>query len=231
MATYNPPTENLSVFDSGVFHAVSGSSGLTIDQGDLRYLRFPLGQGGETLPSVSVTGTASIGGATTMSGDITLNEASGQQTITCSAPSGLNISTNVNQAPISFTAQSSSGTYTDILQISANNNPRVIIKSTEAQFLSYTTPAQAGMIVNNSSGINLRCTASTGSGGVILDATTSTAGAGAITLRTKDGTPSTTTGLILTGTALTASTAGVSASQYLCLTINGTQYKIALLNA
>lgn len=240
MANYNPPTESLTQFNSGVFNAVSGSTGLTISQGDLRYLRFPLGQGAETLPSVSVsgtatmgtaniTGTASIGGTTTMSGDITLNEASGQQTITCSAPSGLNISTNVNTAPISFTAQSSSGTYTDILKIQANDNPRVIIKSTEAQFVSYSTPTQVGMIVNNSSGINLRCTASSGSGGVILDATTSTVGAGAITLATKNGTPSTTTGLILTGTALTSGTAGAHGGQHLCLTINGTQYKIALL--
>ena len=231
MATYNPPTENLSVFDSGVFHAVSGSSGLTIDQGDLRYLRFPLGQGGETLPSVSVTGTASIGGATTMSGDITLNEASGQQTITCSAPSGLNFSTTTNGAPISFTTQSSAGVNTDVLKIQSAQAPRVTMNVTDVVFQDKTSPSQQCTITISSNGTNIKSTASSGLGGVIIDSSTSTAGAGAITLKTKDGTPSTTTGLILSGTALTASTAGVSASQYLCLTINGTQYKIALLNA
>ena len=38
-------------------------------------------------------------------------------------------------------------------------------------------------------------------------------------------------GLISTGNTLTAATAGGSAGQHLCLTINGTVYKIALLNA
>jgi len=77
----------------------------------------------------------------------------------------------------------------------------------------------------------MRSTASTGLGGVILDASTSTSGAGAITLNTKNGSPSTTTGLILNGTALTSGTAGSNSGQHLCLTINGVLYKIALLSA
>jgi hypothetical protein len=64
MASYNPPTEDLSQFNSGVFNAVSGDSALTISQGDSRYLRFPLGQGAETLPSVSVSGSATFNGTT-----------------------------------------------------------------------------------------------------------------------------------------------------------------------
>ena len=243
MANYNPPSESLSQFNSGVFNAVSGSSALTIKQGDLRYLRFPLGQGAETLPSVSITGTANIGGATTMSGSasvsgtttmsdtITLNKASGSQSVVCSAPSGLSFSTNVNTAPINFNCQSSSGTFNNVLQVIANNNPRAIMNVNETRLIDSTTNTYKTGIFNTGGSTLIQNTSTAGLGGIILDATASTAGNGAITLKTKDGTPSTTTGLILTGTALTASTAGASSGQYLSLTINGTQYKIALLNA
>ena len=243
MASYNPPTEKLSQFNSGVFNAVSGSSALTISQGDLRYLRFPLGQGAETLPSVSITGTANIGGATTMSGSasvsgtttmsdtITLNKATGSQSVVCSAPSGLSISTNVNGAPINFNCQSSSGTFNNVLQVIANNNPRVQMYVSDAKVYDRTNNSYITSISNPGGSTLIQNLSGAGTGGIILDSTTSTAGAGAITLKTKDGTPSTTTGLILTGTALTASTAGASSGQYLSLTINGTQYKIALLNA
>jgi hypothetical protein len=242
MASYNPPTESLSQFNSEVFHAVSGSSGLTISQGDLRYLRFPLGQGGETLPSVSITGTANIGGATTMSGSasvsgtttmsdtITLNKATGSQSVVCSAPSGLAFSTNVNTAPITFSCQSSSGTYNNILQIQASNNPRVNMNITDLILADKTSSTQNGTISIPSAGLTIKSTATSGAGGIILDSSTSTTGGGAITLTTKNGTASATTGLILNGDTLTAVSAGASAGLHLRLTINGIQYKIALLN-
>jgi hypothetical protein len=239
MASYNPPTEDLSQFNSGIFNAVSGDSSLTISQGDLRYLRFPIGQGAETLPSVSITGTANIDGATTMgsasvsgtttmSDTITLNKASGQQEINCSAPTGLKIATTANTAPISFSVQSSGGVYGDILSIQANSNPRVTMNVTEFQLRGST--GQNSTLAMGSTGLNIRNVASVGSGGIILD-TTGATGAGAITLKTKDGTPGITTGLLLTGSALTSATAGSSSGQHLCLTINGVLYKIALLNA
>ena len=242
MASYNPPTEDLSQFNSGVFNAVSGDSSLTINQGDLRYLRFPIGQGDETLPSVSITGTANIGGATTMSGSasvsgtttmsntITLNKASGQQEMTCSAPSGLKIATTTNTAPITFSCQSSSGTFNNVLQIQANINPRVSMNITELTLADRASATQIGTISIPSAGLTIKSTASSGAGGIILDSSTSTSGGGAIILNTKNGTASATTGLILNGDTLTSATAGGSSGQHLRLTINGIQYKIALLN-
>jgi hypothetical protein len=242
MASYNPPTEDLSQFNSGVFNAVSGDSSLTINQGDLRYLRHPIGQGAQTIPSVSITGTAIIGGATTMSGSasvagtttmsdtITLNKASGAQSIVCSAPSGLTIQTTTNSAPINFSCQSTSGVHSNVLQIISNLNPRVFMYVSDARIIDRANNSYITQISNPSGSTTIQNNSSAGTGGIILDASTSTAGAGAITLNTKNGSPSATTGLILNGTALTSATQGSNSGQHLCLTINGTQYRIALHN-
>lgn len=56
MAIYNPPTEDLPIFDSSVFE--SNNAGLTIGEGDLRYLRWPVSQGSETISgNLTVTGS------------------------------------------------------------------------------------------------------------------------------------------------------------------------------
>lgn len=236
MSAYNPPTEDLSSFNSGVFTETSGTSTLTRDQADQLYLQFPIGQGQETLPALSTTGQVNVGTALSVgttsqfTGDMTLNGAS-TQTISCSAPTALNIRTTTNSVPINFNCQSSGGTYTEVLKVLADNNPRLITKASEIRFTDNTNSAHQSSIININGTATFRNVSTAGSGSITLDASTSTAGAGAITLTTKNGAPSTTTGLILTGTALTATTAGGSAGQHLCLTINGTLYKIALLNA
>jgi len=56
MASYPPPTETLPIFDAGVF--TTNDSTLTIAQADARYLKFPVGQGTETIPNLVVSGTA-----------------------------------------------------------------------------------------------------------------------------------------------------------------------------
>jgi hypothetical protein len=56
MASYPPPTETLPIFDAGVF--TTNDSTLTISQADARYLKFPVGQGTETIPNLVVSGTA-----------------------------------------------------------------------------------------------------------------------------------------------------------------------------
>ncbi len=58
MAIYNPPLENLPEFDTSVF--VNEGGGLTIAEGDARYLRFPVSQGGET-----ISGNLAVSGITT----------------------------------------------------------------------------------------------------------------------------------------------------------------------
>ena len=60
--------------------------------------------------------------------------------------------------------------------------------------------------------------------------TSSTAGA-TLTLATKDNVAGSGAGLVLTGNTLLNATAGGNSGQHLCLTIGGTVYKIALLNA
>jgi hypothetical protein len=240
MSAYNPPTRNLSSFDSIVFQQAD-TEGLSQDEADTRYVRFPLAQGSLTIPSVNITGSATVGttasitGATTMTGDITLNKASGVQTMLCSAPSGLNIRETANSQPINFSVRNSTTEYPNVLQLIADPNPRAIITGAELKIINaFNTTQQTNFNMSGVGGTMLiNNTSSTGLGGIIIDANSSTSGTatGAITLTTKNGTPSTTTGLILTGTALQSATAGGSAGTHLCITLNGTLYKIALLNA
>jgi hypothetical protein len=236
MATYNAPIKDLSVFDSIVFPPDSNTD-LTQDEADSRYLRYSIGQGTETIPSVSITnsatlGSAIIGGATTMTGDITLNKSSGTQNINCSAPAGLELKTNAFSQPVAFTTQSSSGVYGSTMAIQANNNPRAQYYVKEFSLVDNTNNAYKSTVSFSAGGDSIIANTSTaGNGNIEFKTDASTAGAGAITLRTKDGTPSTTTGLIMNGTALQSSTAGGSSGSHLCITLNGTLYKIALLNA
>jgi len=56
MSAYNPPTENVPIFDSSLFRQENTDGTLTINIADKRYLRFPIGQGAETIPSLAVQG-------------------------------------------------------------------------------------------------------------------------------------------------------------------------------
>lgn len=56
MATYNPPTENLPIFDPVVF--LTGDEALTTNEADKRYLKFPSAQGTEDLQAINVNGIA-----------------------------------------------------------------------------------------------------------------------------------------------------------------------------
>ena len=72
--------------------------------------------------------------------------------------------------------------------------------------------------------------ASTGS--LSIDTSSSSTAGATLTLATKDNVAGSGTGLALTGNTLLSATAGAPAvGQYLSLTIGGTNYKIALLNA
>lgn len=69
----------------------------------------------------------------------------------------------------------------------------------------------------------------TASGNILLTGTLSS-GTGHIELKSKDGTAGSGTGLIFTGNTLLSGSSGGNSGQHLCLTINGSVYKIALLN-
>ena len=76
MASYPPPTENLPIFDAGVF--TTNDIALTQSSADQRYLRFPIGQGTETLPALVVAGTTTTGilASTTINNSGTTTSAS-----------------------------------------------------------------------------------------------------------------------------------------------------------
>jgi predicted secreted protein len=169
-----------------------------------------------------------VGTTSQFTGDITLNGAS-TQAISCSAPTALNIRTTTNSVPINFNCQSSAGTYTEVLKVVADNNPRVITKASEIRFTDSTTTTYQSSIINLGGTATVR-NVGNGTGNITLDASQSTAGAGAITLTTKNGTAGSGGGLILTGNTLEAATAGASITKFLSITINGVVYKIALLN-
>jgi hypothetical protein len=107
MAIYNPPTETLPIFDSSVFE--SNSAGLTIAEGDARYLRFPVSQGSETISGAlvvsgtittddiagSAVGTAvSLFNEATRTGTITIGTGASSKTITIGNNTGGNFTLN-----------------------------------------------------------------------------------------------------------------------------------------
>jgi hypothetical protein len=63
MSAYNPPVENVPIFDAGLFSTTNSSTSgfLTITEANRLYLQFPFGQGTETIPAVNITGNATIG--------------------------------------------------------------------------------------------------------------------------------------------------------------------------
>lgn len=109
------------------------------------------------------------------------------------------------------------GTYTNFIQLNGNDN--ILVPNGEVNVLrpiDLSTDSQ-GIIK----------TSGTGSQNLILDATTSV-GTGAIELRTKNGSAGSGAGLVMNGNTLITTGAVTPSANYLCLTINGTVYKIAL---
>ena len=77
MANYNPPLENVPIFDNSLF--VSPDTPITIDYANKHYLKFPTAQGTENLLAINVGGTAqfnntvNIGSSTTSNNTPTVN--------------------------------------------------------------------------------------------------------------------------------------------------------------
>lgn len=116
MATYNPPTENLPIFDPVVF--LSGDEALTTNEADKRYLKFPSAQGTENLQAINVNGIAQfntnvgIGSSGTLNNTPTLTTnktnlvigtgGSGQMDIQCPVNVGGFGSINMITAPLNL---------------------------------------------------------------------------------------------------------------------------------
>jgi hypothetical protein len=65
MSSYNPPIENVPIFDSALFREANDGT-LTIAVADKRYLKYPNAQGTETLQAINVNGLATFNQPTTM---------------------------------------------------------------------------------------------------------------------------------------------------------------------
>jgi hypothetical protein len=85
MANYNPPTEDLTIFDSSVFHSVNGEE-ITPTFLDANYCRFPIVQGTTSIPDLIVGGGCSVGGNLGITGEISFD--AGSSTIDHDAISG-----------------------------------------------------------------------------------------------------------------------------------------------
>jgi hypothetical protein len=72
MADYDPPIENLPIFDSLMFK--TGDEFITQRQGDKRYLRYPNAQGTENLQTVNISGTLTASGNAIFNNDLTSND-------------------------------------------------------------------------------------------------------------------------------------------------------------
>jgi len=79
MANYNPPTDDLPIFDTLVF--TNGDTTITQNQADKRYLRFPIAQGLENLSDIVVNGTATFNSTTEFNGMNTMFNPNGQSAL------------------------------------------------------------------------------------------------------------------------------------------------------
>lgn len=73
MATYQPPTEILPIFDPNVF--LSGDEALTYNEASKLFLKYPSAQGEENLQAINVNGIATFNSTSIMKNSLTLNGA------------------------------------------------------------------------------------------------------------------------------------------------------------
>lgn len=111
MANYNPPLENLPIFDNGVF--VSPDTALTIDYANKHYLKYPTAQGTENLLAINVAGLA------TMLSGIDIADNTNKSNIDQNG-AGLIIDNNVNGGTINLVCSNSSGAQSTPLTVSTS---------------------------------------------------------------------------------------------------------------
>lgn len=72
MATYQPPSDNLPIFDPLVFS--TGDEALTYNKAIKIFLKYPNAQGAETLQAITVNGTSTFNDNITQNGDNLINQ-------------------------------------------------------------------------------------------------------------------------------------------------------------
>ena len=159
MANYEPPTENLPIFDPTVF--ATEDVALTKSEGDKRYLRYPNAQGEENLQAINVNGISTFNAAANFNQPITMtsataadrtiqttnlninNETNTAVGIISGSASSIFYDNNVNSGTHNFYASNSSGIQSNPLNISSSsisaNRPLVLTGGSSADRTLTTT--------------------------------------------------------------------------------------------
>ena len=110
MANYNPPLENLPIFDNAMF--IHADIPITQADADKRYLRFPNAQGTENLLTINVAGLASM-----LSG-MDIVDGTNKTNIDQSG-ANITIDNNVNNGTLIYKANNGAGVETSILSLNS----------------------------------------------------------------------------------------------------------------
>ena len=70
MANYNPPLEDLPIFDSLVF--LTGDEPLTYNEASKKFLKYPIAQGTENLQAITVSGTSTFNNSIIQTGNFNI---------------------------------------------------------------------------------------------------------------------------------------------------------------
>lgn len=133
MSVYNPPIENVPIFDSALFRDTNTESSLTVAQADKRYLRFPLAQGDEALLNTTVSGTLGVSGVTTLNEEAIIQTSHGVTNL-----QSLRIRDTVSSQSMVFNPNAVNNTYNGIVEASdavittSNNNNALVLTNTNS---------------------------------------------------------------------------------------------------
>ena len=184
MANYEPPTEDLPIFDNSVF--VSKDTPVTIEYANKHYLKYPNAQGTENLLAINVAGLASmLSGVDIADGTNKTNiDQSGENIV---------IDNNVNNGTLIYKTNNNSGVETTVLTVNPTNGIT----------LNNVGITQQGTNINNITN-NLRQTTikKTGTGAILNIEYDSSEGGN----RNNNGLTLTNTGIFQTGSQATSIT-------------------------
>lgn len=165
MSAYNPPIENVPIFDSALFRQTNTDDALTSAQADKRYLRFPIAQGTENLSAINVNGSA------TFTGTSDIIQESGSQILQQPASTGVISSSNILNASIVRTNFGSS-TNTSLQIIDTSSKGLYVVSN--AINNAYNNIVQTGDAVItsvNTTPLSLTNSSSSFTNGIRLDTT------------------------------------------------------------
>ena len=155
MSAYNPPIENVPIFDSALFRGTNSETTLTTKQADRRYLRFPIAQGNETLQGVVVSGTAQFNSTANFNTTSTfVGDAQFNSNVSIGSPLSFNNDPiiNLNKSSLTFTGGGTANfpVPVNISGVSGSLN----LTTTNANLTANATIQQSGSTTANNFGVS-----------------------------------------------------------------------------